>query len=321
MLNLEPIVPFEPIRTELIPEGPNWAGQVKWDGVRILTYYDGHEVRLFNRKFNERTFHYLELINIGEYCSADSIILDGEIIALKDGKPSFYEVMKRDGIKKLSNVDVMKKSIPITYMIFDILYVNGQWVTSSPLDERQRLLREVIKTNEYVQLVDNFEAKALYEAIKKQEMEGIIIKDLTSTYLINGKDSRWQKKKFYRDVIAVVGGVTLRDNLVNSLLLGLYDHEGGFRYIGHAGTGRLTQNDWRNLTERIRPLVQKNMPFVNKPPRITNTVWLQPKITAKIKFAEWVDGHSLRQPSIQAFVDVPAHQCVLELSKGVPPKF
>lgn len=309
---MEPIVPFEPISTEQIPEGLTWAGQVKWDGVRVLTYYDGHEVRLFNRRFNERTFHYPELINISAYCSADSIILDGEIIALKDGKPSFYEVMKRDGITKLSNVDVVRKNVPITYMIFDILFLNDQWVTSSPLSERQKMLREVIRPTDYVQLVDNFDAKALYEVIKIQEMEGVIIKDLTSTYLINGKDSRWQKKKFYRDLIAVVGGVTLRGNLVNSLLLGLYDHDGKFRYIGHAGTGRLSQNDWRNLTELIRPLVQKNMPFVNKPPRTTNTVWLQPEITVKIKFAEWVDGHSLRQPSIQGFVDVPALQCILE---------
>ncbi len=309
---MEPIVPFEPISTEHIPEGVTWAGQVKWDGVRVLTYYDGHEVRLFNRKFNERTFHYPELIDISAYCAADSVILDGEIIALKDGKPSFYEVMKRDGIKKQSNVDVVRKNVPITYMIFDILFLNDQWVTSSPLSERQKMLREVIKPTDYVQLVDNFDAKALYEVIKIQEMEGVIIKDLTSTYLINGKDSRWQKKKFYRDLIAVVGGVTLRDNIVNSLLLGLYDHDGQFRYIGHAGTGRLSQNDWRNLTKLIRPLVQKNMPFVNKPPRTTNTTWLQPKITVKIKFAEWVDGHSLRQPSIQGFVDVPAHRCVIE---------
>ena len=309
---MEPIVPFEPISTEKIPEGPNWAGQVKWDGVRLLTYYEGHEVRLFNRKFNERTFHYPELINISEFCSADSIILDGEIIAFKDGKPSFYEVMKRDGIKKLSHVHAKRKSIPITYMIFDILYLNGRWVTSSPLAERQQMLRDVIKPSDYVQLVDNFDAKALYEAIKVQEMEGVIIKDLTSTYLINGKDSRWQKKKFYRDIIAVIGGVTIRDYLVSSLLLGLFDHEGKFRYIGHAGTGRLTRNDWRDLTERISPLVQKNMPFINKPPRTTHTVWLRPELTVKIKYAEWADGHSLRQPSIQGFVDVPAHECVFE---------
>jgi len=306
---MEPIVPFEPIHTDHIPEGTAWAGQVKWDGVRVLTYYDGNEVRLFNRKFNERTYHYPELINIAEYCSAHSIILDGEIIALKDGKPSFYEVMKRDGIKKLSNVDVMRKSVPITYMIFDILYLNNEWVTSFPLAERQKMLRDVIKPRDDVQLVDNFDAKALYEVIKTQEMEGIIIKDLTSTYLINGKDSRWQKKKFYRDIVAVVGGVTLRDNIVNSLLLGLYDQNGQLWYIGHAGTGRLTQKDWRELTEAVKPLIQSATPFENKPTRLKGTIWLKPHITVKVKFAEWIEGRALRQPSIQAFVNISPFEC------------
>lgn len=309
---MNPIIPLEPISCEEIPQGPNWIAQVKWDGVRVLTYYDGREVRLFNRKLNERTFHYPELTSISNYCSAGSIILDGEIIALKEGKPSFYEVMKRDGIRNLNNVDVVRKSVPITYMVFDILYLNGQWVTTSLLSERQTMLRDVIQPTDDVQLVENFDGTALYEAIRLQEMEGIVVKDLASTYLINGKDARWQKKKYYKDVIAVVGGVTLRGSLVNSLLLGLFDQDGRLRYIGHAGTGKLTQSDWRNLTERIGPLVQKSMPFVNKPPRTANTVWLRPEITVKIKFAEWVEGHSLRQPSIQGFVDLPAQQCVME---------
>lgn len=311
-MGFKPVVPFEPISTEQLPDGPQWVAQVKWDGVRVLTYYDGNEVRLFNRKLNERTFHYPELANISEYCSARSVILDGEIIALKYGKPSFYEVMKRDGITKLSNVNAVRKTIPITYMIFDVLFFNNQWVTSSHLTERQKMLSDIIKPKDDVQLVDNFDdAEALCEIIKAQEMEGLIIKDLSSSYLINGKDKRWRKKKIYRDLIAVVGGVTLRNAIVNSLLLGLFDHDGQLWYIGHAGTGRLTQKDWYDLTEGIKPLIESKMPFVNKPSRLKETIWLKPEITVKVKFAEWINGHTLRQPSIQAFVDAPARECFL----------
>jgi bifunctional non-homologous end joining protein LigD len=320
---MRPIIPMEPINCEVIPQGSEWIAQVKWDGVRILTYFDGHEVRLFNRRLNERTNHYPEITDIHRYCNARSVILDGEVIALgSDGKPSFYEVMRRDGIRRMEKVSQIQKAVPITYMIFDVLYLNGQWVTSYTLTERQQILNAIITPNHFVQLVENFDnAEALYQVVKAQEMEGILMKDLSSRYLINGKDQSWRKKKFYRDIIAVVGGVTLHNGIVNSLLLGLFDNQGQLRYIGHAGTGKLTQNDWRSLTELIKPLVQKNMPFVNKPPRTAHTVWLQPEITAKIKFAEWIDGHSLRQPSIQGFVDVPAHQCVLELPKRVPPSF
>lgn len=70
-MDLKPVVPFEPKSTEIIPIGKNWIGRVKWDGVRVLTYYDGLKVKLFNRKLNERTSQFFELVNIKSYCSAN----------------------------------------------------------------------------------------------------------------------------------------------------------------------------------------------------------------------------------------------------------
>ncbi|WP_275296723.1 DNA ligase [Brevibacillus choshinensis] len=231
----------------------------------------------------------------------------------EDGKPSFYEVMRRDGLRRMEKVPQMQRSVPITYMIFDILYLNGDWVTSLPLKERQELLRRNITPNAHIQFVENFSSlEGLYQVVEAQGMEGIMIKDVTSTYQIDGKDQRWRKKKFYRDLVAVVGGVTLRNNIVNALMLGLFDEAGRFWYIGHAGTGKLSQADWRNLTEQIQPLVTAQMPFANRPPRTAESLWLLPELTVKIAFAEWREGHSLRQPSIQGFVDVPPKLCTLE---------
>lgn len=310
---LKPVIPFEPVSTDAIPTGSNWTAQVKWDGVRVLTYYDGTVLRLFNRRLHERTGHYPELQNVNSYCSAKSIILDGEIIALNNGRPSFYKVMQRDGITRLSNLDMLQKNVPIDYMIFDVLYANGDWVVKEPLTNRQELLQRFIKPNGAIHLVDNFtDSNALYKAIETQQMEGIVIKDASSSYMINGKDGRWKKKKFYRDLIAVVGGITLRNSVVNALLLGLFDDSSRLWYIGHAGTGRLTQKDWENITGVTRPLVQAEMPFVNRPSRIKQAVWLKPSITVKVKYAEWAEGHMLRQPSIQALVDIPAYECLME---------
>lgn len=176
-MELTPLFPFEPISTEAIPVGPQWIGQVKWDGVRILTYYDGQEVKLFNRKLNERTFHYPEVTDLRSYCHADSVILDGEIIALgPDGKPSFYEVMKRDGLRRLEKVSQIQKLVPVTYMVFDVLYWNDEWVTSYPLSERQQILAKIITPTTHVQLVENFaDGDALYRVIEAQGMEGIMM--------------------------------------------------------------------------------------------------------------------------------------------------
>ncbi len=312
-MHLRPVVPFEPVRVDKIPSGEQWTAQVKWDGVRVLTYYDGAGVRLFNRKLNERTMQFPELTEVKRYCLASSVILDGEVIALENGKPSFHRVMKRDGVRRREAVEQARKVTPVVYMVFDVLYCNGEWVTGQPLRQRQQILAAIVNPQNDVQLVENFsDGESLFSVIKAEGMEGIVCKDLGSKYAIKGKDSRWQKLKNYRDLVAVVGGVTFRGSIVNAVLLGLFDRTGRLWYIGHAGTGKLTWGEWAELTERMKPLVIKERPFVNKPERIKNVVWVMPTITAKIRFIEWTEDHTLRQPSIQAFLDVPPEECVIE---------
>lgn len=300
-----------------LPAGPGWVAQVKWDGVRILTYSDGREVHLFNRRRNNRTLHYPELVDVSAYSTAKSVIYDGEVIAWRRGKPSFFEVMKRDAVRRQSAIRSVVQQVPVTYMIFDILYLDGEWLTSLPLQKRQALLAEVTRPTDRIQLVQNFDdAEGLYNAVRQQGLEGIVVKDLASTYPLNGRDGRWRKKKVYRDVVAAVGGVTLRDGVVNALLLGLYDTEGRLWYVGHVGTGKLSHQDWLRLTEGIAPLRQMDMPFVVKPPRSAGAVWLKPTLAVKVQFADWTDGRTLRQPSIQAFVPMDVRECRFEESEA-----
>ncbi|MDH7479743.1 MAG: DNA ligase [Syntrophomonadaceae bacterium] len=312
-MKINPIIPFEPISSDKIPAGEQWASQVKWDGVRVLTYYDGRQVRLFNRRLNERTLQYPELLDIRRYCSAESVILDGEVVALAEGKPSFHEVMRRDGVRRIESVAAARRQVPVSYLLFDVLFCNGEWVVDQPLRQRQQLLADIVTPREDVQLVASFpDGPGLFEAVRVQGLEGIVCKDLNSSYLIGGKDARWRKVKNYRDLTAVVGGVTFNGLTVNAVLLGLYGRDGRLRYIGHAGSGRLTRAEWRALTERVRPLMTSERPFANMPERIKGAVWVRPEITARIQFAEWTRGQTLRQPSIQAFVDTPPRECMLE---------
>lgn len=311
-MKLPAIIPMEPISTNRFLKGVEWVSQVKWDGVRIITYYDGEKVLVKNRKLKDRTMQYPELLDIATYCRANSVILDGEVIALEEGKPSFYQVMKRDRLKKKESMNALRQRIPIVYMIFDILYMNDRWVTDYPLYRRQELLKEIITEGEQIRLVDNHDdAVSLFQAVRELGLEGIIMKDLNSTYLINGKDERWQKKKVLKDLVAVVGGVTFRSTLVNALLLGLYDRSGQLHYIGSAGSGKLTQQDWLELTQKVDQLRWEDSPFIN-PPDKKETVWLSPKLTVKIEYLERTKSGTLRQPSIQGFVSMAPRQCGLE---------
>jgi bifunctional non-homologous end joining protein LigD len=308
---MKPIVPMEPVRSETIPEGKEWIAQIKWDGVRILTYYEEKKVKLFNRRLNERTKHFPEVADITSYCSADSVILDGEIIALSEaGTPSFQAVMKRDGLRRLDRVGEAQQHTPITYMVFDILFFNGEWINTKPWKERMDILSKVIIPNDTVQLVPSMEnGSALFNAIKEHGMEGIIMKQINSPHILGAKKNHWLKVKNYRDIFAIIGGFTLRAGTVNAVLLGVY-HEDQFVYIGHTGTGKLSSQDWKDLTTILKQIETIESPFANLL-NLAGTHWVEPTITTKIMFAEWTEGMSLRQPSIQAFVDVPASECTL----------
>lgn len=314
-MDFVPIIPFEPISTDELPLGSHFTSQIKWDGVRMLLYFDGSMTKLINRRANERTLQYPELTNPHVFCLANSVILDGEIIALSEGKPSFYEIMRRDSARKLSTVTRAMQQVPITYMIFDILYFDGNWLTHLSLKERQAVLDKIIKPNQQVQIVTNHkDIEALFKVVEQHELEGIIIKDLNSSYLINGKDKRWLKKKIFKDIFAVVSGVTYRGNIVNSLLLGLYDDQDQLWYIGHAGTGKLTIKDWQIVTERVQNIITNERPFINEPERAKEATWITPQIVVKVNFLEWTPNKTLRHPSIQSFVNMDIKECSLNQS-------
>lgn len=310
-MELQPITPFEPILAQQLPEGSQWIAQIKWDGVRMLSYYDGKSNMLVNRRGNHRTAQYPELADVTAYCKAKSVILDGEIIALHDGKPSFHEVMRRDSLKNSSSITVIRHQIPVIYMIFDILLYNGQSTMVLPLHERQQLLSDILQPHPHVQAVPSYTNPAeLFAAAQSQSLEGIVCKDINSTYTPGGKDKRWQKRKVISDLTAVACGVTFRDGIVNALLLGLYDNEGKLHYIGHAGPGKLTVQDKRELTSQVLSLAIDSMPFCAAPLRRSNAVWIKPTLVFKVHYLEWNTSGTLRQPVIQAKVDLPASSCL-----------
>jgi len=310
MATIKPIKPFEPMTTEEIPTGENWIGQVKWDGTRILIYSTDNEVQIFNRNLNERSKQYPELMNPLEYSTSKQFIIDGEVIALKNGVPSFYEVMKRDRLRNIEkNVEILE-SIPIVYIVYDILSINSEWITHLPLNERQSILHELITPNTYIQIAESFtDTISLFEACIDNDLEGAVFKDLDSTYIINGKDSRWQKKKKNQDIVAVVGGVTIKNSIVKSLHLGLYNGQDQLIYIGSVGTGKLTKEEWVTFTQGILSVARQNSPFedfFNK-----DSIWTEPLITIKVHFLEWTNEQKLRHPVLESFVTLNPAECKL----------
>ncbi|MBW4081409.1 DNA ligase [Paenibacillus sp. S150] len=312
-MKLQPIIPFEPVLTPQLPQGEQWIAQIKWDGVRMLSYCDGTDAELINRRGNRRTLQYPEIADPRAYCRARSVILDGEVIALEGGKPSFHEVMRRDSLKNTAAISAVSRQVPVLYMVFDILYCDGLWLLDQPLSKRQQILSDKLLPHPYVQNVPSYaNPSELLTAAQSGGLEGIVCKDIGGTYAPGGKDSRWQKRKIILDINAVAGGVTYREGIVNALLLGLFDGGGRLHYIGHAGAGRLNARDWRALTAQIEPLRTGDMPFAGTPQRSKGAVWITPQLVFKLHFLEWNSSGTLRQPVIQAQLDLPPLSCRLE---------
>lgn len=312
-MQLPVIVPFEPISAKDIPSGDGWLSQVKWDGVRILTYYDGTEVKLINRKGNERTLQYPEFRDIHSYCKAKSVILDGEMIVLEQGKPSFHGIMKRDSLRKDIQIASAVRSIHPVYMVFDLVYLNGEWMNDLPLMTRQEKLKDILMPSERVQLVPSVSSEQslpLLNIMKEKEWEGIVCKEINSTYACGGKDGRWRKIKLGFDLYAAIGGLSMKDGRYNAVLLGLFNEQGQFIYIGHVGPGMLNQSEWSALVKQLQTHKASKMPFINKPDRTKEALWVEPLVSVKVNYMQWTPHYTLRHPVLQGIAHKPAYECV-----------
>ncbi|KXG77700.1 hypothetical protein AN618_08980 [Fervidicola ferrireducens] len=197
---IKPGIPFIPMEPTSYPEAfddESFGFQVKWDGTRILAHIDD-AVELFNRKMKRRTKHYPEVVDaLSRFFSHKSAVLDGEMIALCGGKPDFQNLMRRDMATEEATVKYLAAKIPVTYVVFDILYLNGKCLVDLPFSERYGILRGCLSSSDPVVVTDTFPGTgiALFEAVKEKGLEGIVAKKLDSRYEIGKKSKNGSRSK------------------------------------------------------------------------------------------------------------------------------
>jgi len=295
--DIAPVVPMEPVLADEPFDHEDYIFQVKWDGVRILAYSGKDTLKLFNRRQKERTREFPEIIESLAYLPAGTV-LDGEAISLgPDGRPSFFLALKRDQTRNAQMIAQLVKAHPVSYMVFDMLYLEGEGLVEKPLSERQRLLGEVVKESAAVHLVDSIAAngRALFEAVSREGMEGIVAKDARSRYLIGQKSPLWKKVKAWREIDAVAGGWLKREGQLRSLLVGIPD-EKGLRYIGSVSSG-LTGEQRSMLRAYFEAGGEHSSPFLNPPDKI-GVKWAEPGIEVRVRYLEWSSDGMLRNPAV-----------------------
>lgn len=292
---------MEPVSCDEVFDRDDYLYQVKWDGVRMLAFVEAGQVTLINKRHHERTLQYVELQGLPERLAAQSAILDGEIVALKDGKPSFPSVMSRDNLRDAARIENVRSLLPINYMVFDMLQLGGNDLKNLPLEERQKILGNRLQEGDWLHLVENFaQGSSLFNSVCQLEMEGIVAKQKQGRYIGGKSHHDWLKIKYRRRETCLVGGYTLRGRTVNALLLG-WEQENGLLFVGRAGSGLNSQQ--QEILSRYLPAYEKDRsPFANIARRPAGYHFVEPVIRAEVEFSEWTEDLHMRAPVIKNFV-------------------
>jgi bifunctional non-homologous end joining protein LigD len=301
---------------------PQWLFEIKWDGVRTVTFLSRGSVRLVARSRREVTREYPEFQTLNKNIYADTAIVDGEIVALdQDGRSDFQRMQNRIGVSNPSQKLI--DSIPLTYYAFDLLYCNGFDLRKCALRDRKELLRQVFHGNDRVRYSEHElgKGKELFEAAKEKGLEGIVGKRIDSPYIGN-RTASWVKLKIVNELDAVVAGWTAPRGSrkhFGALVLGLYD-KNELKYIGNVGTG-FDDAALEDLIEQLQALRVPRSPF-REVPRIREHVeWVRPELVARVKYANWTEDKHLRAPVFLALrKDGDPNECTFEatLPKHLP---
>lgn len=304
-------LPFEPMLLSAASQpfaDAGWLYQVKWDGVRNLTLIEGGRIWHWSRRLRDRTQLFPEFDGLAGLFGDRRVVLDGEIIVLREGKPNFPAILERD---VSGSLDPRKlRALPATLMIFDLLEYGDQILYPRPLEERLQLAERVIAPTESWQVTGSFAGTAgpdLFAAIAGRELEGVVAKRLGSAYTPGTRSRDWIKIKRKQRMVAVVCGYTDPVGRPGGLLLGAY-HQGRLRYIGRAGSG-ITSADLATLKAH---LPHTPSPFGYEPnlrDRFSGppgpAVWTDPRVTVLVEFTEWTEEQKLRDPVVIGFSTEP----------------
>ena len=285
-------------------DDPNWLFEIKWDGYRVVSFIENGNVRMVSRNQNDLGPRYPELRELPKLVNAKTAILDGEVVVLDEqGRPSFSLMQQRTGIRAHGRQAATRPDLPILYYVFDLIYLDGYDLRRVALDDRKRVLRQILPAGEMVRYSDHQAGQgvALFQAAKQKGLEGILAKKCNSCY--EERRSRdWLKIKITQTVDCVIGGYTDPEGArqyFGSLALGLYNDKKQLIHVGNAGTG-FNQAMLKQIWKVLKEIETKKTPFTG-PVDAKNVHWVKQERVAEVKFSEWTHetsegGLKLRAP-------------------------
>jgi bifunctional non-homologous end joining protein LigD len=300
------IEPMKAVLSDQPFSDPDWIFERKLDGIRCIAIKDESGVSLMSRTAHRMNDQFREVAEALEREPAEDFVLDGELVAFRDGVTSFELLQQRH-----------RRRVRVQYYVFDLPRLNGEDLRPLPLRERKTRLRRALRFEGTIRFNphrNGEHGEELYREACRKGLEGVIAKRANSPY--TGKRSRdWLKLKCHAEQELVIGGFTAPKGSrtdFGALLVG-YNEKSALRYAGKVGTG-FDQATLGELGAQLRKLEQDESPFAPFKPIPPGTHWVRPELVAQVAFSEWTRDGRLRQPRFLGLrEDKPAGDVVREV--------
>jgi len=308
-------------------DNKDWVFEIKWDGVRAITYKNRKDIRIQSRNGNDITRLYPETVNAlrTSLRGHETTILDGEIVVLNEkGFPDFHTHQHRMHIQNFHEIMSLSVKNPSTYYVFDILYHDGKNLENLGYLERRNILDSVLKTNDTIRISEYIEENGtqILASSKELNLEGIVAKHKRSVYREGIRSRDWLKIKNTKTqdcvIIGFTRGLGSRVSHFGSLVLAIYStKERKLKFAGHVGTG-FNDELLSEIYSQLRPLETNSRPVDKIPYLNRETKWLKPDLIAEVKFDEWTRDGILRAPVfLRLRDDKKPEECVVEADKPI----
>lgn len=296
-----------------LPRGAGWTFEPKYDGMRVLVEASARRVRMVTRNGKEKSAQFPEVVlGLRELArrAGRVLLLDGEVVARRRrggralAASEFQQLQGRMHLRDPEAILRLAVEAPVSLVVFDFLRDGRTTLAARPWSDRRARLEALfaeagdaedasVRPSETSMRGTTMLAKA-----RRAGWEGIIAKRTDSTYQPGARSSNWLKLKLQFRAEFVVGGFTeprKTRSYFGALLLGAFDADGEFVYVGHTGGG-FTRTTLAELHARLTRIERRTSPFAKTPRTNEPAHWVAPKIVVEVKFAEWTSERLLRQP-------------------------